>query len=259
MALRRFLLRVCVSLIAVGATATVGLAQDAEPAEVPPSLSGAPDPEGFADSAGGRAGAIGLAALVLAAGGVGVTLALRRAAREDPEPSMRDDLTGLADRRRLDLDLPDALSHAAAAERTVGIVMIDVDHFDTYRGAHGDVAGDIALRLVADLLRANVRDGDVVYRYGEEEFCALLGDTTDQEAREIAERLRAAVEEAPFEGEERQPGGRVTISVGLALTEGGEPGAALERADGALHEAQHEGHNRVVVVLGPDGPGLLLS
>ena len=137
--------------------------------------------------------------------------------------------------------------------------MIGVDHFETYHDTHGHAAGDEALRIVAEVLRANVRDGDIVYRYGGEEFCVLLPDTTDDEARAVAERVRAAVEEAPFEGEELQPGGRVTISVGLALTEGGNPAAALETADGALDDAKHGGRNRVVVVLGPEGPGLLLS
>jgi diguanylate cyclase (GGDEF)-like protein len=172
------------------------------------------------------------------------------------EQAMRDGLTGLANRRRLDRDLPDAL---AGGDRTIGIVMIDVDHFKTYNDTHGHAAGDEALRSVAEILSVNVRDGDVVYRYGGEEFCVLLPDTTDEEACAVAERLRAAVEAAPFAGEERQPGGKVTISVGLALTEGGDPDAALRSADGALYEAKHGGRNRVVVVLGPDGPGLLLS
>jgi diguanylate cyclase (GGDEF)-like protein len=175
------------------------------------------------------------------------------------DDGMRDGLTGLGNRRRLDQDLSDALSSARDAERRTGIVMLEVDHFTTYGDTNGPAAADELLRFVAEVLRSNVRDRDVVYRYGGEEFCVLLPDTTDQEARTVAERLRAAVEETPFAGEERQPGGKVTVSVGLALTDGGDAGEAIRSADGALTEAKDGGRNRVVVVLGPDGPGLLLS
>jgi len=182
-----------------------------------------------------------------------------------PEPSdqheedLRDEVTGLGDRRRLDRDLPDALRRAQASARAVGILKVDVDHFVTYVGEHGDDAGDEVLRLVAEILRANVREGDVVYRFGAEEFCILLPDTTDSEGRAVSERLRAAVERAPLPGEERLPAGRLTISLGLLLTDRTDPGEAMRTAEGALREARDTGRNRVVVILDPDDPTLLLS
>ena len=160
-----------------------------------------------------------------------------------------------ADRRRLDDDLPAAI----ASGRRTAVVRVDVDHLETYRQAHGADAVDQLLELVSAILGSHVRDGDVVYGYDDDDFCVLVPDTTDQEARTIAERLRAAVEAERFPGEDALPGGRITISLGLALTHGGDANDVLRSADGALDEAKQAGRNRVVVVLGPEGPGLLLS
>jgi len=158
--------------------------------------------------------------------------------------TLTDGLTGLANRRRLDQDLPGALADGGVG---VGFVMVDVDHFKHYNDTHGHPAGDAVLRTVADVLRASVREGDVVYRYGGEEFCVLLPDTTEREAAEVAERLRQAVEASPIPGADQQPDGRVTVSVGLAMAAAADPSALTDRADKALYEAKHGGRNRVVV------------
>ncbi len=165
--------------------------------------------------------------------------------RGDGDAELPNDL---ADRRRLEVDLPGALSLAEMG-RAVAIVKIDVDGFEEFIGRHGPLAGDHVLDAVVDMIRAHVRDGDVIYHTGDEQFCVLLPGTTEEEARSVSERLRVAVESA----------GRVTISVGVALTHRGPPVDALRHADDALSEAKGGGGNRVVVVLGPDGPGLLLS
>jgi diguanylate cyclase (GGDEF)-like protein len=75
----------------------------------------------------------------------------------------------------------------------------------------------------------------------------LLADTTQEETEVIAERLRAAVPSAAFPGQERQPGGHVTISVGVAMAAGGEPDEVVAAADHALYEAKGSGRNRVVL------------
>jgi diguanylate cyclase (GGDEF)-like protein len=173
--------------------------------------------------------------------------ALDAAARHDgvTEMTMVDGLTGLANRRRLDRDLPEALAWADATEGSVGFVMIDVDHFKTFNDTHGHAEGDRVLRTVGDLIRLNVREGDVVYRYGGEEFSVLLRDTTRDEVLSVAERIRAAVAGAGIEGGETQPAGAVTVSVGLALVDGGDPEACMTAADGALYDAKHAGRDRV--------------
>ncbi|MFN8051116.1 MAG: sensor domain-containing diguanylate cyclase [Acidimicrobiales bacterium] len=172
--------------------------------------------------------------------------ALVSAGRHDDvaELSLTDGLTELGNRRRLDRDLVAALAVGSA---TVGFVMVDIDHFKHYNDTHGHVAGDEALQTVARVLRESVRTGDVVYRYGGEEFCVLLPEASGDEARDVAERLRRRVEEQDFAGAETQPGGRLTISVGMTLATRSDPQVVKERADHALYEAKHQGRNRVVV------------
>ncbi len=124
--------------------------------------------------------------------------------------------------------------------------MVDIDHFKTFNDTNGHAAGDLALQQVARLLRENVRPNDRVYRYGGEEFCVLLPETDATEAAQVAERVRRAVEGATIPGGEHQPGGRVTISVGVADTALGHDDL-VERADAALYGAKESGRNRVVV------------
>ncbi len=160
------------------------------------------------------------------------------------ELSLTDGLTALGNRRRLDRDLVAALG---AGSGNIGFVMVDIDHFKQFNDTHGHVAGDDVLQGVAALLRGAVRAGDVVYRYGGEEFCVLLPDTTPVEAADVSERLRLAVETHDFPGGETQPAGRVTISVGTTVASRIDPTEVKERADHALYEAKHRGRNQVVV------------
>ena len=158
-----------------------------------------------------------------------------------------DGLTQLHNRSKLDHDLPVALTQSAGAGTPVCFVMADVDHFKTYNDTHGHGAGDAALQLVAQLISHAVREGDLVYRYGGEEFSILLPGTDLSEATAVAERVRAAIEVAAFEGQEQQPDGNVTISIGLAESNGDTPAQLRERADGALYDAKAGGRNRVQI------------
>lgn len=156
-----------------------------------------------------------------------------------------DALTGLANRRRLDGDL----AGLATQEQCNGVafLMIDVDKFKAYNDTHGHPAGDTLLRRLADTLRECVREGDVVYRFGGEEFAVILQDATDLEAQAVASRIRAAVAAHPFPGGETQPGGRVTVSVGVSRhLDGSDAAGLLSAADGALFAAKRAGRDRVV-------------
>ncbi|MEW6581629.1 MAG: sensor domain-containing diguanylate cyclase [Actinomycetota bacterium] len=155
-----------------------------------------------------------------------------------------DALTGVANRRRLDGDLEEL---AGAGDEPVAFLMIDVDHFKRYNDTHGHPAGDVLLRTVADLVRGSVREGDVVYRFGGEEFAVLLPGAGDDAARAVAGRIRDAVAAHDFPGGVTQPGGRVTVSVGgTRSARGGDPAALVGAADGALYEAKRAGRDRVV-------------
>ncbi|MEM8705444.1 MAG: sensor domain-containing diguanylate cyclase [Actinomycetota bacterium] len=159
--------------------------------------------------------------------------------------AMVDGLTSLGNRRRLDGDLETNLASAVAGDAPLGFAMIDVDHFKTYNDTHGHAAGDEVLRKVAATIERCVRESDVVYRYGGEEFSILFPGATPEEAAQVAERVRATVEAEPFAGEERQPGGSLTISVGVATLATGGADDIRERADQALYQAKHNGRNQV--------------
>ncbi|MEM7286860.1 MAG: GGDEF domain-containing protein [Actinomycetota bacterium] len=157
-----------------------------------------------------------------------------------------DELTKLGNRRRLDHDLEETVRAAAVDGTPVAFAMLDVDHFKQFNDTHGHAAGDRALQAVADVIAMNVREGDVVYRYGGEEFSILLPNASPDEAADVAERVREAVEGATIEGEETQPGGTLTISVGVSSLPAPGPAAMAQRADEALYHAKQNGRNRVV-------------
>jgi diguanylate cyclase (GGDEF)-like protein len=164
--------------------------------------------------------------------------ALRRQATTDP-------LTGALNRRRLDEELA-AGFQPAQAHSTDALLVIDVDHFKRINDAHGHAAGDRVLRELATLLSQHTRAGDLLFRLGGEEFLLLLRRVNAEEALGVAETLRAAVETAAW-----LPAQPVTVSMGVALREPGEPGGAwLRRGDVALFAAKREGRNRVVAARG---------
>jgi diguanylate cyclase (GGDEF)-like protein len=158
-----------------------------------------------------------------------------------------DALTGLANRRRLDADLGRlARAGGPGGAPAVGVLMVDVDHFKTFNDRHGHPAGDALLRAIAAVIAAAVRQGDVVYRFGGEEFTVLLPGADREESAAVAERVRAAVAGGAFEGAETQPGGRVTVSVGAAAGPGDGVMELVGAADEALYEAKRAGRDVVV-------------
>ncbi|MEM9463733.1 MAG: sensor domain-containing diguanylate cyclase [Actinomycetota bacterium] len=159
--------------------------------------------------------------------------------------AMVDGLTSLGNRRRLDGDLETTLATAVAGDELLGFAMIDVDHFKTYNDTHGHTAGDEVLRRVAATIARSVRESDVVYRYGGEEFSMLLPGATPDEVAAVAERVRSSVEAEEFLGEELQPGGRLTVSIGVATLATGTSEDIRERADSALYRAKENGRNQV--------------
>jgi two-component system, cell cycle response regulator len=165
--------------------------------------------------------------------------------------ALYEPLTGLANRRhfmeRLGVELAAAQRHG----RPLALLFLDVDHFKRVNDEHGHLAGDEALKTVADVLRAAVRKEDLVARFGGEELVVLARETGLTGARTLAERIRRAVERArtSFGGREIA----VTVSVGVAVSVGltrFEPGRTetelLGAADRALYRAKQRGRNTVV-------------
>jgi len=159
----------------------------------------------------------------------------------------RDALTGLYTRRVFDEAL--AALTAEPRQAPVAMLMIDLDHFKRINDTHGHCVGDEVLRAVAEVIRAEVRSGtDIAARYGGEEIAVIAPATQTGGAEELAERIRAGVEELGIVA-----GGTlvtVTVSIGVAALQPYEsehdPGRALvERADARLYEAKDAGRNQV--------------
>jgi diguanylate cyclase (GGDEF)-like protein len=149
-----------------------------------------------------------------------------------------DPLTGLPNRRRLEESL---------GRRPAAVAMIDIDHFKLYNDRYGHQAGDECLRRVAHVIGANVRESDVVVRYGGEEFAVILDNADEVTALAVAERIRAAVEDLA-EPHDAAPRGRVTVSIGVAAGDpatGTAPDDLLGAADACLYAAKAAGRNGV--------------
>lgn len=162
--------------------------------------------------------------------------------------SQQDDLTGLGNRRLLRIRLEDELLRADRFGHRVSVLAIDIDHFKALNDRHGHPTGDAALRKLAGLMTRNLRRIDTIARVGGEEFVVLLPRTTLEDAEQVAEKIRSLVEQTLFPGGQGQPGGHLTISIGVATLESDESGPnLLARADIALYEAKDSGRNRVVM------------
>ena len=167
--------------------------------------------------------------------------------QETVELSLTDPLTGTANRRHLFDRLELEVTRAQRFGNDLSLVMIDIDHFKLFNDRNGHPAGDEVLKGVAAALQRTVRKVDTVARYGGEEFSVILPQIRREEALAVAEKLRRAVESIDFPGTTVLPGGRVTISVGLAHfpSDAQDLTQLLARADAALYASKNGGRNRV--------------
>jgi len=155
--------------------------------------------------------------------------------------SYRDPLTGIANRRRLNAELQLVCDKE---DTCATFLMIDIDWFKGFNDRYGHPLGDRCIQEVATCLAGALREGDLVARFGGEEFGVLLPTMPMQEAVLVAERLRAAVAAYPFMVGTRIV--RITVSVGLASIVGfDEPARVIDTADKAMYRAKRAGRNRV--------------
>ncbi len=149
--------------------------------------------------------------------------------------ALTDNLTGLANQRHFMLHLAQHISWAERHGQVFALLALDIDHFKRYNDTFGHLAGNVVLREFAEVTRQALRVGDLVARWGGEEFFALLPQTNRAGALEVAERIRAAISRHPF------PNAPLTVSVGVALwAPGMSDQALLEAADAALYRAKRE-------------------
>jgi diguanylate cyclase (GGDEF)-like protein len=163
--------------------------------------------------------------------------------------AMHDPLTGLPNRRQLTEDINSQFSGLSEAGQRAAVAMIDVDHFKHLNDDFGHRVGDVSLQKIASVMRNAMREGDLIYRYGGEEFVAIFRGASGPEALIAAERLRSAVQSTPLTGDQLEPVGPVTISIGLALMPDHsiDINLLIEMADKAMYRAKECGRNRVEV------------
>jgi len=159
-----------------------------------------------------------------------------------------DGLTGIFNKAALLVKLSEAVLDARKKGEKVSIFLFDIDHFKTYNDENGHLVGDRLLRLLAKLVRDSVRSDDYFGRFGGEEFVLVMSGRSASQAMSAADVIRHRIEEYPFEGESTQPGGRLTISGGVACfpDDADDSVELLRNADTALYEAKNSGRNKVL-------------
>lgn len=169
--------------------------------------------------------------------------------------AMTDGLTGLSNRKSFDDQIAQLVQEAQAEGKTFTLLLADIDHFKSFNDNFGHQVGDQVLRLVARTLVDGVKGRDITARYGGEEFAIILPDTNIEAGIHVGDSLRKAL--ANKDVVNRSTGeqlSKITMSVGVAQYFAGETIEGLiERADGALYTAKHNGRNQVASAPTPHG------
>lgn len=165
--------------------------------------------------------------------------------RQAVQSSRRDALTGLNNRVSMDEHIQREIQIAQRHGTPLTMLVVDADHFKSINDTHGHAVGDEILRQIARILQSAIRETDLAFRYGGEEFVVLLNNTDVEGAMIVAERIRLAVNGATY-----RPGGGTpltpSVSIGVSRLAEGDTGLSLfDRADRAVYDAKCEGRNRI--------------
>lgn len=174
-------------------------------------------------------------------------LMLRQANTRLEALARTDELTGLCNRRHFMTQLGFEVTRGRRTVHQFTLIMLDLDNFKHFNDTNGHPMGDALLRSFSQLLVQTLRQTDLVGRYGGEEFIIMLLDTSPEEGVRTAEKLRASIESASFSGGDKQPGGRVTASLGAAFfpADAQTEHELIDCADRALYLSKEQGRNSV--------------
>jgi diguanylate cyclase (GGDEF)-like protein len=174
---------------------------------------------------------------------------LRRRIQEErrhlQDLAFRDGLTGLFSRRYFDIEIKRQLQGAQRHQRSLALLLIDVDYFKKFNDSFGHQAGDEALKWVGTTILQKLRDTDVAARYGGEEMAVVLPEITSDDALKVAEKVRLGIADSSSASFPRQ----LTVSVGVAIfpEHADTVEQLINRADQALYQAKSEGRNRSAI------------
>lgn len=167
--------------------------------------------------------------------------------RKLDELYIRDEKTSLYNYRHFKEHLIIDVERAKRFGSDIALAMIDIDYFKHFNDRNGHIAGDRVLIRIAEMIKQECRATDIPSRFGGDEFALLFPNTDRYTALEIAERLRSIISAEPFEHEQSQPNGQLTVSIGIASwpDDAADWYALINNADTALYEAKSSGRNLV--------------
>ncbi|EQB3098790.1 bifunctional diguanylate cyclase/phosphohydrolase [Clostridium botulinum] len=159
----------------------------------------------------------------------------------------KDGLTDVYNHRFFHDALSKEVIECEEKNEALSMIFIDIDYFKHYNDLYGHQKGDQVLKTIGEILKNNTREEDIVARYGGEEFAVLLPNTSEQDAINIAEKIRKKIEYTYFEGEENQPNGNLTVSMGISVYpyKAKSDMELIKSADDALYRAKFFNKNRV--------------
>ncbi|MCX7956331.1 MAG: sensor domain-containing diguanylate cyclase [Endomicrobia bacterium] len=177
----------------------------------------------------------------------GVALENAKLFNEVQEISITDTLTGVYNRRYFEKKFPEEIELARRYKSFMTLCILDIDDFKHYNDTNGHLAGDYCLKKVAELVKTTLRSGDSIFRYGGEEFIILLPATNKEGAIVATEKVRKQIETYPFEKREKQPLGKITVSIGFAVfpEDAIDANLLIKIADEELYKAKSSGKNKV--------------